>query len=170
MVIKTKKYKLETNLFVRLGIENILREWWWVWFVPLAIMLIPIFVDGAFWWCFGITLTLIILYFLFWGAVFMGMPQLEQTKVLFERLWYEIDSRQILVKVDAKRGMQMSWDQIKKAKSGKDFFLLTLSRFQFIYLPHDIFKMPHEIKFFETLLKNKNLIKVAAEKPKKVAA
>lgn len=90
---------------------------------------------------------------------FAGVTQLDQYKILFERLSYEISSQQILIKLNAKQGMPIKWDQIKNAKVGKKAFTLVLSKAQFVYLPYKVFKTENEKKFVETILKRKELIK-----------
>ncbi|TAH21159.1 MAG: YcxB family protein [Cytophagales bacterium] len=158
MIIKTKKYQLSKKLYTTLCLKSILKEFWWVWFIPVPIMLLPIFVSGAFWWCFSITLLLIIGYWAFWYLQFTAITQLDQYKIIFEKFSYEIDSRQILMKINAKEGSQITWDKIQKAEKTKEAFVLTLSRAQFIYLPFDLFKNDLELKFIETILRRKGLI------------
>jgi hypothetical protein len=159
MIIKTKKYQLESKTFIAKAFKNIMIEFWWAWLVPVFIMLIPIFVSGAFWWCFSIALVLIILYLLFWLVQFAGVTQLEQNKILFEKLAYEIDSRQILIKLNPKQGMPITWDKVVKVIANKDEFLVFLSKVQFIHLPHKIFRTENDLKFMESILKRKNFIK-----------
>ena len=159
MIVKTKKYALNKDTYLKIGFLTAMKEFWWAWFVPVVIMLIPIFVEGAFWWCFGIALLLSILYLLFWGAQFAGITQLEQYKFIFDKYSYEIDSRQILMKVTDNKGAVMKWEQIKTASKTKDAFLLNISRGQFLYLPFDIFKSENDLRFMESILKRKNLLK-----------
>lgn len=168
MIIKTKKYQLDSKTYVNIALKSVMKKYWWAWLVPTAIMLIPIFAPSALWWCFGIALTLSILYVLFWVMQFTAITKLDQYKMLFEKLSYEITSRQILIKLNAKQGMPVQWNQIQKAKKNKDHFILELSLAQFIYLPFSLFKGEHEIKFLESILKRKNLIKEA--KPEVQAA
>ncbi len=158
LVIKTKKYELDKQLYVRLAIENVLKEFWYAWFVPVLIMLIPIFVTGAFWWCFAIALITSLLFILFWAAQFTAVTQMEQGKLLFEKLFYEIDSKNIVIKRNDKEGMMLTWEQIKTVTKTKTAFLCWLSRGQFIYLPFDSIK-EHELKMLEGLLKRKNILK-----------
>ena len=70
----------------------------------------------------------------------------------------EIDGRQFLLKVDAKHGMPIEWKSFKKAFKGKDGFILSMSKAQFIFLPFNIFKKDNDIKLTETILKRKNLL------------
>jgi hypothetical protein len=149
MIVKTKKYQLSTKKYIKLGMLNIL--------IALAIAAMT-FVIPSNWWWIG-SLTAFVLYGVFWLVQFAGVPQLEQNKILFERLNYEITSQQILIKLNPKQGMPMKWENIKRVFIGKDFFLLVLSKAQFIYLPFKIFNSDNERKFMETILRRKNYIK-----------
>ncbi len=157
MIVKTKKYKLETGTYIKLGLQNIIKEQWWVSLIYLAICAMY-FVIPSYWWIIGGSIALV-LYILFWVIQFAGIPQLEQNKVLFEKLGYEIDSRQIMVKVSSKQGMPITWDMIKRAVITKNHFVLVVSKAQLIHLPFRIFNNDNQIKFVETILKRKGLIK-----------
>ena len=37
MIVKTKKYQLETSTYIKLGLTNILKEQWWVVLIAIAI-------------------------------------------------------------------------------------------------------------------------------------
>ena len=157
MIVKTKKYQLGTSKYIKLGMLNILRSQWWVILIALAIAAMTFIIPSNWWWIGS--LIAFVLYGLFWLIQFAGVPQLEQNKILFERLSYEITSQQILIKLNPKQGMPMKWENIKKAFIGKDFYLLILSKAQFIYLPFRIFNTENERKFMETILRRKNYIK-----------
>jgi hypothetical protein len=157
MIVKTKKYKLETGTYIKLGLLNILKEQWWVLLIYLAVCAMY-FVIPSLWWVIGGTIALV-LYILFWVIQFAGIPQLEQNKVLFEKLGYEIDSRQIMVKVSSKQGMPITWDMVKRAAIGKNYFVLVVSKAQLIHLPFRIFNNDNQIKFVETILKRKGLLR-----------
>ncbi len=158
MNIKTKKYQLTNQTFISIALKNVMLDLWWVWLIPVAILLIPIFYIPAFWWCFTIALVLSVLYVLFWVIQFTGITQMEQSKILFEKLSYEINSKHILIMLNAREGMPIAWNQIKKVKKGKDHFLFIISKGQFIHLPYKIFKSDNEIKFVDTILKRKNFL------------
>ena len=156
MIIKTKKYKLDTNTYIQLGLNNIMREQWWVFLNALTIM------SGSFffktlWFVLGANIGLL-LYFLFWIIQFYGITYLEQNQLLFERMRYELSSQQIMMQVTSKQGMPIAWEQIKRAVQGKDYFLLVISKAHLIHLPYRIFNSNHEIKFVETILKRKALL------------
>lgn len=163
MIIKTKKYQLDSNTYLKLGLTYVAKKWWWAWLIPVAIMLIPIFYTPALWWCFGISLTATILYVLFWVIQFTGITQMEQYKILFERMGYEISSQHILMKKNAREGMPVKWDQIQEVKVNKDAYVLVLSMAQYVYLPFSIFRSERDTKFMEVLLKRKGLLEAANE-------
>ena len=157
MIVKTKRYQLTTNTYIKIGMRNILREQWWVILIAIAISCM-IFVIHSHWWWIG-ALTALILYTLFWLIQFAGVSQLEQNKIMFEKFNYEITSQQILMKLNVKQGMPIKWESIKKAYMTKNAFLLVISKAQFIYLPFKVFNSENEIKFMESILKRKEYIK-----------
>lgn len=157
MIVKTKKYKLETGTYIKLAMTNILTKQWWVSLIVLALCSGYLFIPNT-WWFWGTSIAVII-YLLFWLIQFAGVTQLEQTKILFDKLSYEINSQQIMIKLSSKQGMPMKWDQIKKAKVGKDSILLIVNNAQLMHFPFKIFKTENERKFVETILKRKGLVK-----------
>lgn len=157
MIVKTKKYKLETGTYVKLAMANILREQWWVILIVIAIMA-GYFFAPSIWWFIGAIIALI-LYLLFWLIQFAGVTQLEQNKILFEKLSYEINSQQILIKVNPRQGMPIPWSNVKKAEIKKDSYVLFISKAQLIHLPFRIFNTENERKFTETILRRKGYVK-----------
>lgn len=157
MVIKTKKYKLEPSTYIKLALKNLLKEQWWVFLIAVAIMA-GYFLEPSIWWIIGALIALV-LYWLFWLIQFAGVTQLEQNKILFERLNYEITSQQVLIKINPRQGMPLQWNMIKKAEQTKNAFNLYVSKAQIIHLPYRIFNSENERKFLETILKRKNLVK-----------
>ena len=155
MIVKTKKYQLTTNTYIQLGLRNIVWEQWWVFLIALIIMSGTFFVK-TIWFVLGGSIGLL-LYFLFWVVQFYGITYMEQNRLLFERLRYEISSQQIVIQLTSKQGMPIAWEQVKRAKQGKDYFLLVISKAHLIYLPYKIFNSKHEIKFVETILQRKAL-------------
>ena len=158
MIVKTRKYKLPTGTYIKLALKNIIREQWWVFLIALAIASGTFFIPTTSWFIISAIISLI-LYFLFWLIQFAGVTQMEQSKILFEKLGYEIDSRQVLIKVSSKQGMPITWDKIKRARFAKDHFLLIVSKAQLIHLPFKIFNTDNERKFVETILRRKGYIK-----------
>ena len=161
MIVKTRKYQLDNSTYIKLAMKHLLRtQWYWI-FVPIGIIIINVILNLTVYqniWIYFLAPVVVIGYLLFWLIQFTGVTQVEQNKVLFQKLLYEIDGRQILIKLNQREGMQMKWDMIKKAYKEKDHFLLVVSRAQFIHLPFSIFNSENDVKFTESLLKRKNLI------------
>jgi hypothetical protein len=157
MIVKTKKYKLETSTYIKLAMTNILIKQWWVSLIALTLCSGYFFVPNMWW--FGGTTIAVIIYLLFWLIQFAGVTQLEQTKILFDKLSYEISSQKIMVKISSKQGIPMKWEQIKKGKITKNAIVLIVNNAQLMHFPFKIFKTENERKFVETILKRKNLIK-----------
>lgn len=139
-----------------MALGNVLKQQWWTIPIAIAICLLYLWIP-SFWWIFAGVMSYG-LYVLFWLVQFYGVTQLDQGKMLFERLSYEITSQQIIMKINAREGMPMKWDQIKRAKTGKDFYLLFVNKAQLIHLPFKIFNSDNERKFLGSILKTKGLI------------
>ena len=157
MIVKTKKYKLETGTYIKEAMVNVLIKQWWVSLIVLALCSGYLIIPNL-WWFWG-TAIAVILYLLFWVIQFTGVTQLEQSKILFEKLSYEISSQQVLIKLSSKQGMPIKWDQIKTAKVDKNRIVLIVNSAQMVYLPFKVFKTENERKFVETILKRKGYIK-----------
>lgn len=157
MNIRTRKYQLETSTYIKTALVAVLKEQWWVGLIYLGICAGYLWIPN-WWWIIGASIALV-LYILFWLIQFAGVTQLEQGKILFQKLSYEINSQQILIKLNSKQGMPMKWDQIKRAQKGKDAFVLFVSKAQLIHLPFRIFNSENEIKFLESVLKRKGYLK-----------
>jgi hypothetical protein len=157
MVVRTKNYRLEKNTYIRLALTSVLKQQWWVALIVLAICA-GYFLAPSIWWFIG-AFTGAALYLLFWWIQFYGVTQLDQGKMLFERFSYEITSQQILMKLNAREGMPMKWDQIKSAKVGKDYILLVINKAQLVHLPFKIFNTDNERKFVLSILRTKGLTK-----------
>jgi YcxB-like protein len=95
----------------------------------------------------------------FWYAQFYAATQMDQNKQMFDKFMYEIDSRQILVKINAKEGGVIKWDMIKSVERVKNSFLLVLGKGQFLHFPDKVFTSEHDFKLFESILKRKELLK-----------
>lgn len=159
MIVKTKKYELPTKTYIQVGLMTILRNQWWIFPIPVVLASLAFVWPSYMWWFIIVPFVLLGLYILFWAIQFTGVTQLEQNKIMFEKLSYEIDSRQIMIKLNPRQGSPIPWNQVKKARMGKDHFLLILSKAQFIYLPFKIFNSDHDLKFTETILRRKGYIK-----------
>ncbi len=157
MIVKTRNYRLEKNQYIKMALSNILKQQWWAIPIAIAICLFYFWIPSI-WWIIG-GLLAYGLYVLFWLIQFYGVTQLEQGKMLFERFSYEITSQQIVMKINAREGMPLKWDQIKRAQVGKDHFLLFVNKAQLIHLPFKIFNTDNERKFLGSILKNKGLVK-----------
>ena len=157
MIVKTRNYRLEKPLYVKIALTSILKQQWWAIPIAVAIGLLYFWIPSI-WWIIGAVLAYG-LFVLFWLIQFYGVTQLDQGKMLFERFSYEITSQQIVMKINAREGMPLKWDQIKRAQLGKDYFLLFVNKAQLIHLPFRIFNTENERKFLGSILKTKGLLK-----------
>ncbi|MEM6644040.1 MAG: YcxB family protein [Bacteroidota bacterium] len=156
MIVKTRKYQLPTKTYIGVALKSVLKQQWWVFGIFLAICACYFWIPNH-WWITGASIALV-LYILFWIIQFAGVTQLEQGKFMFQRLSYEVSSQQILIKLNAKQGMPVKWEQIKRVKKGKDAFTFFMSKAQLIHLPYRVFNNDNEIRFIDTVLKRKGYV------------
>ena len=162
LAVKTKKFALDKKEYVRIA----LRQTWEqqkVWtLVPLGLLLLNAILGltGVYpnIWVYIVVVLGAALYVGFWWVQFTGVTQLEQYKQLFDKYLYEIDSRQIMVKTNPKEGGIMQWDQIKSAYKEKEAYVLVMARGQFLHFPTSVFNSEHDLRLFERILKQKNLL------------
>jgi hypothetical protein len=155
MIIKTKKYQLAKNTYIKIALVNALKKQWWAFLIALGICAFT-FVS---YWFLALGILGAVLFVAFWAIQFAGITQVDQYKVLFDKYTYEIDGRQILIKMNDKQGMQMKWENIQTVDKTKEAYILYVSKGQFVYLPFKIFNSDNDINFFEALLKRKSLVK-----------
>jgi YcxB-like protein len=162
LAIKTKKYAFEKNKFISLSMWQLIRTQWYWGFVPLAIILVNVILNLTKvypnYWIYVLTLIGVILYVIFWAIQFTGVTQLEQYKQLFGKYRYEIDSKQILMRISETEGGVVKWDMVQSAQKDKEAYIFTLGKFQFLYLPFSIFTSDNDRKLMDRILKEKNLI------------
>ena len=158
MVVKTKNYKLDKKTYINLAFKSILIQQGWIAAVGAVAICSLYFWIPSIWWFIGAAIG-VGLFLLFWYIQFYGVTELDQGKLLFEKFSYEINSQQILMNLNAREGMPIKWDQIRKAKIEKDYFVLFVNKAQLIHWPFRIFNTENERKFVSSILKTKGLVK-----------
>ena len=156
MIVRTKKYRLTPSTYIRIALTNVFRQQWWVGLLFIAVA------TGLFFAQYKIsaivTAVLSLLYIVFWWVQFYSVTKMEENKLMFTRLFYEISRDRITIFLNTKQGMPVDWKQIVSVRQGKDYFLFSLSAAHFIYLPYSAFQGQQQINLVHMLLKNKKLI------------
>ncbi len=176
-MIRTKKYQLNKEMYTRMALVKVWRRDWWYALIPLVLLLLPAVFSFSWWWVTA-AVVVTLLFVLLRSAQVMGVTQMEQGNPLFEKMTYEIDSRQILMKRNEREGMALNWDMIGRAQQETDAYLLWLKpatgtqlptgwkgwvarNFEtpiFIHMPFRIFNSANDMKLMESLLRRKNLL------------
>lgn len=162
LTVKTKKFSLDKKQYVRIAMRQTWNQQKYWLLLPLGLLMLNAILNltGVYpnIWIYITVILATALYAGFWWVQYTGVTQLEQYKQLFEKYMYEIDSRQILVKLNTKEGGVMQWEQIKSAYKDKDAYVLIMSRGQFLHFPESVFNSEHDVRLFERILKQKNLL------------
>jgi hypothetical protein len=176
--IKTKKYQFDTNTYTRIAMAEVWKKEWWYATIPFAVGLLPALIWHSWWWL-ALSVVLTVLYVLLRSAQITGVTQMEQSKPLFERMNYEMDQRQFIMRQSEQRAMALPWDQIARVRREPDAYLIYLKTpaealaelkpwrqwlartFDvpvFLHLPLRLFNNDNDRKLFESLLRRKNLL------------
>jgi len=162
LAIKTKKYGLEKNKYIAMCMRQLFaNQWKWA-FLPLALVGLNVFLNltGTYknYWIYIFLAIGVVGYILFWLIQFTGITQLAQYKQLFDKYRYEIDSRQIFMKISDKEGGVIKWDMILSAYKDKEAYVLEMGKYQFIYLPFTIFNNDNDRKLMDKIMRDKGLV------------
>lgn len=177
LAIVTKKTQFDTNAYTKLAMAEVWRKDWVYALVPFALGLLPAIIWHSWWWL-ALSFVLTLLFVLLRSAQVTGVTQMEQSKPLFERMSFEMDPKQLLLRVSKEKAMQLTWDMIGKVRRDDDAYLLYLKpgappadtagwrlwiarTFDvpvFLHLPQRIFNSDNDRKLFEALLRRKNLL------------
>ena len=184
MIVKTKKYALDQKTYINIALRQWIKDNWKWAFIPLGLIILNVVLNLTKvypnYWIYIVIVVLTILYVLFWAVQITGIAQMEQSKALFQKYVYEIDSRQILMRINAKEGGILRWNQINNAIKDKEAYILFLdnteamanvkaswiaktvtkglAKAQFLYLPFNIFTSENDLRFTDALLKRKGLL------------
>ena len=177
LAIVTKKSQFDTNAYTKLAMAEVWRKDWVYALVPFALGLLPAIIWHSWWWL-ALSFVLTLLFVLLRSAQVTGVTQMEQSKPLFERMSFEMDQKQLLLRVSKEKAMQLTWDMIGRVRRDDDAYLLYLKpgappadtagwrlwiarTFDvpvFLHLPQRIFNSDNDRKLFEALLRRKNLL------------
>ena len=178
--IRTKKTQLTTERYTEIALRRLWKKQWWV-LVALAAFGIMLTLVWPSWWVLAIVVVLALLHVLFWGVQVTGVTKLEQTKILFERVFYEINAQNFLLKKNDREGAHLKWEMFERADRLPNAYVLTFTstppagapapsrlqraltwlgagELQFMVLPFDIFLKPADLKLMEATLRRKNLL------------
>jgi hypothetical protein len=162
LAIKTKKFALEKNKFVGLCMRQLFSNQWKFAFIPLVLVLgnVALNLTGTYknYWIYIFITVGVIGYILFWLIQFTGITQLAQYKQLFDKYRYEIDSRQIFMKLSDKEGGMIKWDMIVGAYKDKDSYILEMGKYQFLHLPFSVFNNDNDKKLLDKILRDKGFL------------
>ena len=161
---KTKKHQMQSGRYIKLGLQYIAKEQWWVALIALAIIGTGFLLPEYIWWFTSLGAVAYLLYWAFWWVQLFGVTKLEQTAMFFQKMVFVVDNKYLMMQVPGRKqggrveAMPIQWNMIKKAWATKDSYVFFMSRGQFIYLPYAVFTSKADLKFTEAVLKRKNLL------------
>lgn len=163
MTVKTKKFALDKKKYVSIAFAMQFQKIWKWLLIPAALVLIGLALHftGTYknWWIMITAIVGGLLFVGFWYIQFYAATQMDQNAQMFDKFAYEIDSRQIMMKINQKEGGIIKWDMIQSAEKLKDESLVMhIARGQFLHFPKNVFNSEHDYKLLESILKRKELM------------
>jgi len=175
--IRTKKYQFDPNTYTRLAMTQVWKREWWYAAVPLAVGLLPALIWHSWWWIL-LGALLALLFVLVRSSLITGVTQMEQSKPLFERMNFEADQRQLVMRQSEQKAMALPWEQLSRVQLHEGAYLLffksaappadlapwrrwvatTFDVPVFLHLPVRLFNSDNDRKLFEALLRRKGLL------------
>lgn len=163
--IRTKKFALDQKTYMNLALRDWIRSEWYWFMIPLAVIVINAVLNltGVYpnWWIYVVAVLGAIAFAAFRAMQFTATTQVEQNKPMFEKYAYEFDSRQIFLwrNREKRDGGQLTWDMIRGVRKVRNAYLFDLGKYQYLYLPFEIFNSEHDVRMFETILNRKELLR-----------
>lgn len=161
MQIRTNKHQIPKKLYVKTCFQQVMRDFWWAWGIPILFLVVGLFY--AFWTMFIIALTLSLLYPLLAYLVLRALSEVPENKAMFSRFSFDITPQNIMMRVNVREGMNVTWDKVKKVTVKDDHFMIHMARFQFLHLPTKIFKNKNDVGLFKLILRRKGFLNKAKD-------
>lgn len=111
---------------------------------------------------FIIASILSLLYPLLAYLVLKALSEVPENKAMFARFSFDITPQKIMMRINVREGMNITWDKIEKVTVKEDYFMMHMARFQFLHLPLKIFKTKNDVSLFKLILRRKGFL----DKPK----
>jgi hypothetical protein len=177
LAIRTKKYQFDPNTYTRIAMAEVWKKEWWRALIPFAVGLLPAIIWPSWWWLL-LAVLLAAVFVLVRSSLVTGVTQMEQSKPLFERMSYEADQRQLVLRQSEQKAMALPWEQIGRVRRDPDAYLLYFKQVEppaelaswrrwvartfdvpvFLHLPIRLFNNDNDRKLFEALLRRKGLL------------
>ena len=157
MIVKTKKTQLDKKEYIKLAFENLVKSFWWALLIPVVWCLFH-FIAPSIWWFIT---ALIMLVILVGGTLILlwSITKNSQFEMLFQKYWYQIDSRSLTLMINAKQGSPIQWNQIQRVEIKNNDFILYMNRATMFVIPEKAFNNPNDYKFTKSILQKKGLMK-----------
>jgi hypothetical protein len=157
MIVKTKKTQLAKKEYIKIAFENLVKSFWWALLIPIAWCLFY-FASPSKWWF----ITALIMYVILIGGAYLliwAVTKNAQFDMLFQKYFYQIDSRNLTLMINDKQGSPIQWSQIQRVEMKNNDFVLYMNRMTMLVIPEKAFNNPNDYKFAKMVIEKKGLFK-----------
>lgn len=153
MEIRTKKYSIPYGIYFKECYKNLILTQWWLIFIFNSILGYGIYARIR--WLVIVVAVIECLYFLFWLINLVGIRYLPQAELIFSKVFYIFSGECIKICITENNMAILNWEQIKKVKVRKKYFVLFLAKAHIIYIPVLAFRSNLEKDIFLNILNEK---------------
>ena len=147
-MITTKKFKLDTKEYFNILLIRYIKRRWWS-FILLLIIATYILLKGKTDSFDNFMLMLVIIYPILIVLQFWRYANSKDNKIFLVERYYEIDNDAITGIVDNNAPSSIKLEYIIKFDTIKQYYLLYISKHQFLCIPIDSFKSNTDKEYFE---------------------
>jgi hypothetical protein len=147
-MIKTKSIKLTPKSYFKVLISNYFLLRWWLYLFIWLVTVFLIFVKFDYFTVFMIVFSIIyplMLVFTYWRYA-----NSKDNKIAFIERYYEIDEEKMTAYLEDGTINPFKFSYIIKIRKRKEYWLLYISKSQFIYLPLSSFASENDFDRFKT--------------------
>lgn len=143
MNIKTKEFSLsKKDFFVIITLGYLKSRWWLI----ILLLLLWLYKNAIF-------IGLLTFFYIFWIILYCWVyANSKKNKIFFQKSYYEIDKDFITGYLEDGGIDKLKLSNIIKIVKTSKYFLLYISKTQFIYLPLNVFTCQEDINNFNSFL------------------
>ena len=157
MIVKSRRYQISIVKYIAINLLERLKKHL-IWLLPISavIISIPIIYNDSLLVCIIVGILLLIFYILFWVTQFFAFSQLEENKFFFQKIYYEISDKRILIHTSTKKTFAILWPRVKKVRKTKSAYIIICDVAFILYIPFKIIRNSNDRLLLRNILKNKN--------------
>lgn len=152
-MIKTKPVKLTPKQYFKIIMSNYLRRRLWLYIIVWLLTILLIFIKFD-----TFTIVMIVFSIVYPVALvimYRRFAYSKENKIAFIERYYELDDKKMTAFLEDGTINPYKLEYITRIQKNKAYWLLYISKTQFIYFPINCFNSEEDFKYFQNIVQNK---------------